>query len=85
VTFSAIQTYYAAMCSEGIVIATGIEAVLAALSAAGMPDDGTIDDMIGSARLDGACRYTALRVVYEDLTYRLELDEPTQTMPKVLG
>jgi hypothetical protein len=67
------------MRSDSTVIATGIDEVLAALSAAGVPDDGTIDDMIGSARMDGGCRYGALRVVYDDLTYRLELDDLAQS------
>jgi hypothetical protein len=82
VTLSAIQTYYAAMPSDGTVIATGIEAILAALSAAGVPDDGTIDDMIGSARLDGGSRYGALRVVYEDLTTGLSWMSRPRPCPK---
>jgi hypothetical protein len=84
-TFRAIEAYHAAMRSDSAVIGTGIEAVLAALSAAGVPDDGTIDDMIGCARMDGGCRYGALHLVYEDLTYRLELDESYSDHAQVLN
>jgi hypothetical protein len=53
--------------------------VAAALSAAGASGRGTINDMIGSARMGGGCQYGALHVVYENLTYRLELDHPGQS------
>jgi hypothetical protein len=55
VTFATRQAYDAAMSNDSAVIAAVIEEVLAALTGAGVPDEGTIDDMIGSARIDGGC------------------------------
>jgi hypothetical protein len=41
--------------------------------------------MIASARMDGGSRYGALHLVYEDLTYRLELDESDSDHAQVLS
>ena len=62
------------------VIATGLREVLAALTAAGVPDNGAQDDVIGSARVDGIGLYGIYRVVYENLIYRLELDPDDEVM-----